>query len=312
MTGHEASWGLVATIKAPARDVLAFAAHHIELGAHRLYIFLDAPNPAAFSPLKAHPKVRVFTCDSDHWARLGRQRPAKHQTRQTYNATFAYGRRPQVTWLAHIDVDEFLWPGTPLGPMLAAQPDSVHCLRVRPVEALAGGGNLFKEYVPAGPDRDRIVEAIYPTYGAFVKGGFLSHVAGKLLVRTGLDDGEFRIHNFFHRGVSNPGAGELDDVRLCHCHAPDWDSWIAAYRYRIARGSYRADLAPNRPVEAGGLTMHELLQGIEQAEGPDGLRAFYDEMHGVRPEVRAALHRHGLLRHHDLQLERLIEKHFGQ
>ncbi|MDG1183118.1 MAG: hypothetical protein P8N30_10455 [Tateyamaria sp.] len=56
-------WGLSATIRAPAPDILRFAAYHLEQGAHRLYLYIDAANPVAYAHLKAHPKVRVQICD---------------------------------------------------------------------------------------------------------------------------------------------------------------------------------------------------------------------------------------------------------
>ena len=66
------------------------------------------------------------------------KRPVKHQVRQTQNATFTYHRKAEVDWLAHIDVDEFLWPAEPLAPLLAALPADIPYARVRPIEALSG------------------------------------------------------------------------------------------------------------------------------------------------------------------------------
>ena len=67
MPDQTTKWGVVATIKAPAQDVLRFAAYHLDLGAHRLFIYLDEPNPEAYAPLKNHSKVRVFSCDDAFW-----------------------------------------------------------------------------------------------------------------------------------------------------------------------------------------------------------------------------------------------------
>ena len=67
-------WGLVATIKAPAAQVLAFAAHHLDLGAHRLFLYLDDENQAAFDALAAHPKCRPVLTDAAYWAKLGMKR----------------------------------------------------------------------------------------------------------------------------------------------------------------------------------------------------------------------------------------------
>jgi hypothetical protein len=130
------TWGVVSTIKAPARDILSFAAYHLELGAHRVIVYLDDENPAAFKVLKAHPKCRVIECDDAYWKRR-KGRPEKHQARQTANATRCYRRGPGVDWLAHIDLDEFLWPQSPLTAQLAMLDDTVISARIRPVEALA-------------------------------------------------------------------------------------------------------------------------------------------------------------------------------
>ena len=34
-------WGIVSTIKASEREILDFAAYHLELGAHRLYLYIN-------------------------------------------------------------------------------------------------------------------------------------------------------------------------------------------------------------------------------------------------------------------------------
>lgn len=297
------TWALAATIKAPLRDILDFAAYHLDLGAHRLFLYLDDPDPATISALKPHPKIRVFACDAAYWRRLGRKRPPKHQLRQTANATHAYARASDADWMIHIDVDEFLWPEEPLSDLLGRLDAATLCARVRPMEALAGDPSLFKGFVPAGPSREAAVERLYPNFGRHVKGGFLSHLAGKLFVRTGLGPVTVKIHNVFRDDEMNPGQAELADVALCHCHARSWEDWIAAFRYRHEKGAYRAELAPNRPREAGGLTLHEVLGHIEADQGEAGLRAFFDEVCAASPDLCRRLETEGLLRRCDLRLD---------
>jgi hypothetical protein len=310
MADKSCKWGTVSTIKADARDILNFAAFHIEQGAHRLYIYLDADCPGAFDLLKSHPKVRVQLRDAAFWERKGGL-PEKHENRQTLNATHAYNRRVEVDWLAHIDVDEFMWSGTtPLASHLSQLSPDVLCARVRPIESLAGNGHAFKGYMPADGSRDKRLKRLYPRFGRHMTGGFLSHVQGKLLVRTGLDDMNIKIHNVYQGSIENPGHTELDAVDLCHVHARDWDDWLQNYRYRLMRGAYAADMAPNRDRAQGGVSKHELLTMIEEAEGEDGLRAFYDELCADTPEFRARLDAEGLLRIRDLNLDTLRRKHF--
>jgi Glycosyl transferase family 2 len=305
-------WGLVATIRAPAKDILNFAAYHLDLGAHRLYLYLDAANPEAFGPLKAHPKIRVITCDDTYWRKSGQPRPAKHQLRQTANATRAYARRAEVDWLIHIDVDEFLWPETTMAQHLEDLGPDIQCARIRPVESLAGDGTVFKGFIPAGRDRAATVERLYPNYGRFMKGGFLSHVAGKLFLRTGLGPLTVRIHNVFNGSEMNPGQTELRQVALCHCHAKNWEDWIAAYRYRLTKGAYREELPPAQPREKGGMRVHDLLNHIESTGGEAGLRGFYNEFCADTPESRAALKAENLLRICDLRLAARRRKHFPE
>ncbi|MFG6582550.1 glycosyltransferase family 2 protein [Sulfitobacter sp. 1A12779] len=303
-------WGLVATILAPAEEIRRFAAYHLEAGAHRLYLYLDAENPEAFESLKAHPKIRVTTCDEAYWQRLCGKRPQKHQVRQSQNATRAYNRADDVDWLIHMDVDEFLVSDRPVDEVLATLPPAQKIARIRPMEALAGDGTAFKTFIPNGPERAQIVSALYPTYGDYVKGGFLSHLAGKVFVRTGMAEVRLQIHNAFQNDMMIDGPEQQPGIDLAHLHAKSWPEWLAAYRYRLEKGSYRADLAPNRPRDRGGLSMHELFSMIESEGGEPGLRAFFDEVCADTPELRETLKDHGLLRLADLDLDAKVSRRF--
>ena len=310
------TWGLSATIKAPAAEIVRFAAYHLGQGAHRLYIYLDDDNPTAFAACKAHPKIRVTHCDDAHWRTLNNgRRPVKHQVRQTFNATHAYNRPAEVDWLIHIDVDEFLVPEKPISEILATQPAEALCARVRPMEALAtdtGFPTHFKAFVPNGKERLRIVRALYPTFGDSIKGGFLSHLAGKVLVRTGLDNVRVQIHNAFQNDVEIPTAERTEEIGLAHFHTRNWDQWIGSFHYRLDRGSYRAELGGNRSTDQGKLTIHQMFQVIFQDSGEAGLRAFFDEVCADTPALRSRLEQHGLLRQADLDLDATISRFFPE
>jgi hypothetical protein len=302
------TWGLVATIRAPALQILRFAAYHLEQGAHRLYLYLDDDNPQAYNPLKDHPKIRVQTCDAAHWKRLGHHRPDRHQVRQSRNATHAHTRRTEVDWLIHMDVDEFLVPRQSLADSLAALGPDQTSARVRPMELLGGSATAFKGFIPPNKARQALVRAIYPQFGKHIRGGFLSHLAGKLFVRTGLPGLTVQIHNAFQGDVMLPDAVELTQVDLAHCHATSWQAWRGAYDYRLEKGSYRAELKP--AAAKGGLSLHDLFHQIEAEAGQAGLRRFYDEVIGDSPDLRARLDAHGLLRLVDLDLDTVTQKHF--
>ncbi len=306
----EAKWGIVSTILAPSEDILRFCAYHLQAGAHRLYIYLDDPEAEVFETLKAHRRIRPTLCTPGYWKKQGGARPVKHQVRQTKNATRAYRRKDEVDWLIHIDVDEFLVSEQPIGEALGALDPEVLCARARPMEVLAGDPTAFKAFMPKSPERDAALRRIYPTYGDFVKGGFLSHVAGKLFVRLGQEGLKLRIHNAFVDGVENPGQVELTQVDLAHLHAKSWEDWLATYRYRLEHGSYRAELGPNRTRKTGGVTMHELFTQIEADGGEGALRAFYDEMCVASPGLIARLDAEGVLKRADLQLDAALNREF--
>ena len=302
-------WGIVATVLAPKAEILRFAAYHLEAGAHRLYIYLDDPNSDAYTDLKAHPKIRVQRCDHVFWDKTLGRRPVKHQVRQSENATHAYHRKTEVDWLAHIDVDEFIVSKQQVSTTLSTLPSTTQCARLRPMEQLVGDKRTFKGFVPANSERNAIVQDIYPEFGAFIKGGFLSHVAGKLFVRTGINDLSWRIHNVFQKDIMNPDQVELDDMSLAHCHAKPWADWLASFRYRLEKGSYRADLPP---AQKGSSSLHDLFRMLEETEGEAGLRRFYDEVAQDSPELQKRLKAHDLLRHVDLGLDAKLARHFPQ
>lgn len=309
MVRDRPTWGIVSMVRGSTGDILRFAAHHLDLGLDRMYIYLDEPNPDAFEALRQHPAISVQSCDDAYWRARKRNRPEKHQLRQTLHATYTY-RNTDLDWLSHIDLDEFLWPSDPIPDLLRAISPGIPAVRMRPIEAIAGAEDLYKAHIPKSPQREALVETLYPNYGGFVLGGFLSHVQGKLFVRTGLENLNYRIHNLFQNKKILPVKTELPQIELCHRHAPDWDQWRAHLRFRLARGSYQAGMTPNVPRDRGGLNMHEVLSWIETEDGTDGLRAFYNEMSGADPQVRMRLEDNDLIRHRPLNLDQKVAKHF--
>lgn len=306
-------WGVVATIKAPTAEIMEFCAHHLELGAHRLFIYLDDDNQQAFDILSAHPKIRPIMTDADYWQKLGMKRRGKHQSRQFENARHAYGRAQDVEWLTHIDVDELLWPDRDLAQILAALPYKCLCARVRPYEALAGGEGPethFKGFSIKQPKRKRETAAIYPSFGAHLNGGFLSHVAGKMFYRTGIADLKVQIHNVFVNDQMNPEQVELTDCKLLHLHAKSWQKFWGAFKYRLKKGSYRSELKPNMPREEGGVSLHELFSNLHQAEGDSGMRRFYDEVCVANQGLKFRLADFDHLYSFELALSAKVARHF--
>lgn len=307
-----ATWGIVSTILAPTPEVLRFVAYHLELGAHRVYVYLDADAPETYAALKAHPKVRVQTCTEAWWIKRNKKRPVQHQVRQSMNATQTYRRKADVDWLGHIDVDEFISPARPVSELLGALPNEVNVARIRPMESLADGdGRAYKAYIPPGPAREDTIARLYPTFGPYLRAGFISHSAGKIFVRTGHSDVSLRIHKAFQREAVLGPEREMAQIDLAHQHAPSWQNWRERYAYRMEHGAYRAVLDPGRKQKSGSLTLNELFNFLEESAGEDGLRSFYEEVTADTPRLREKLDQEGLLRIVDLDLNAALHKHFS-
>lgn len=308
------SWGTVSTMKAPLEAILNFAAWHLELGAHRLYIYLDDDVPETQAALEAHPKIRVKHTDAAYWAKR-KGRPEVSRNRQTANVRHANNRKVECDWLCHIDVDEFLLPASPVADQLADLPQDCLCARVRPVEALAPGEaarpgeTLFKAFHLDQDRRRKEAEACFPTWGRHLSGGFLSHVAGKLFFRTGLKGLHVKIHNMDLRGERNIGERPLTGIELGHFHAADWDHFHDQMRWRLATGSYRPELKAQTRAP-GALNLHALLGMINDTGGEEALKLFFEEVCTATPDLVARLDRHGLLRRHRMELNTLRDRHF--
>lgn len=307
------SWGVICTTNADTQDVLNFCAHHLDIGAERLFIYLDAPNDRTLAALKAHPKIRPVLCDDAWWAKR-KGRPAKHQVRQVLNARHACNRRADVEWLTHIDVDEFLLPERPMHRVLDDMPVTALCGRIRPIEALAPEDDAeeiryFKAMHVDLEERLAASDRVFPKFGPYLSGGFLSHVAGKMVFRAGIGM-KVKIHNCFLDDDDNPGEVAMPEVSLAHLHAESWQEWRKRFDYRLAKGSYRPDLGPPPGRRKGGVNMHQLFNELIASEGEDGLRSFYLEVCAATEALRSRLQAEGLLREVSLDLDAKRGRHF--
>ncbi len=115
-------WGVATTCREPTQLVVAFVAHYVALGASRVHIYLDAPQPDLEQLLDRVPQAQVTVCDDAYWRdHVGKARPRRHQHRQLINAFDAY-KTTDVAWLGHFDADEFLHADVPVAELLSAQP----------------------------------------------------------------------------------------------------------------------------------------------------------------------------------------------
>lgn len=237
-----ASWGLVATVKAPADQVLAFIAHHLSLGADRLWICFDDPEDPAFAQVETLPRVTAILC-TDGWWQANGGRHERHQNRQARNARLTQ-RACDLDWLGHLDVDEFLHASRPVADILSELPADNLALRMDPFEAMHDP-NLPEDIFTArhfrGPLRDAhrfLRTPVLGEYQSILPKGNLSHTAGKCFCRPGVPGVVLRLHAVALRGERLEPPPH-PDLRLLHFHAQDYDAWRRALPFRLDRGAYQ-------------------------------------------------------------------------
>lgn len=301
------TWGVVCTTNAAPDDVARFTAHHLSLGAARIELFLDAPAPETADFLAGHPQVRLTTCDAAYWQASGKTRPEAHQLRQAHNATRAY-RASDLDFLAHVDVDEFLIPEVDIARALRFVPDDCAQARIRPVELLApddGPPRHFKITHRQARRKRAVLDHIYPSYGAYLTGGFISHTSGKVFARTRIPGARLGIHGLRLDGQSVGNEAEMPKLKLAHFHAASFAHFRDRVRFRLDRGSYR------KPEDDEAMRLADVLDFVLETEGETGLRHFFDEVCTDSPALRARLDEHGMLLTHPLDLDAQVAAVFG-
>lgn len=286
------SWGVVATVKAPEEQVLAFIAHHLALGAARIWVYFDDPDDPAYASVSRLRRVTAKRCTNWSWALRG-GRPVSLINRQIRNARHAQ-RKCRLDWLGHIDVDEFLHAHRPVADILGAVPPDLPGLLMEPFEAMydpALPDDIFTARHFRGPlmgaTRD-LQTAIFGQAALVLSKGALSHVLGKGFCRIGFPDAVLRLHAVFVNKLHFHMPFH-PDLRILHFHAQNPESWLRDLPFRLRHGAY------SFPDERA---LKDFLTGASD----DDRRAFYAETMTLTPEKLALLQAHDRLITADLHL----------
>ncbi|MHA3916670.1 glycosyltransferase family 2 protein [Halovulum sp. GXIMD14793] len=305
-----AQWETVTTTCADLLPIKRFVAHHLRMGAAQVTLYLDTPAQDVINGLRNIPRVKVIICDENYWSSYPGGRPDTHQKRQEINATQAY-EKSSNEWLAHIDIDEFLFARKrPLGMTLErAKPDCA-IARFRPVEALtfADGVNweakyyYFKSRILEHEDPS-VAKYLYPELGPSQPSGLLGHKIGKVIVRTGLPDPTFRIHGFDSCGERLPRRLDQHGVVLCHFYSFDLLDWLPPPTRESGNVSY------NR----AGKQQKKLYRRLRQDTGlkDHQLTELIRDFNTASPDLLRRLRKHRKLLKLRLDFNGSIEKVFG-
>lgn len=302
------TWGICVQVKAPLVAVETFVAWHLELGADWIAIYFDDPGDPAADAMEGIDKIKVFRCHAKHWAKVKGFRPDLKTVRQVYNARHAYGRA-RTDWLAHIDVDEFLWPVRPdgdIGPwdqvtgrLLARTSSHQTHLRLRPHEALTNPNGTAPSHFRApvqGEDRGTVERDLFGPYAIALNKGMMSHSVGKAISRTGLPGFQPRLHIPRVQGKKLPGIPFCDEIALLHYHAHDRDDWLSHVEYRARLGAYSG---------------RNESRTFYQSASREALIAFYDAVQVAHPDMVAKLAAANMLLRADPRLDEARARVFG-
>jgi len=302
-------WGTVSTIRAPLCDIARFAAFHLDLGAAEVNIYLDVPDPKTADFFAAHKAVRVAQCTDDYWSGKPEKARSTHQLRQAFNASHCY-RNTGLDWLAHIDVDEFLLAPQSIAQLLASAPADAAFARLRPAEMLAQpdpwvGPSHFKLTGQEVGLEKSVIRDFYPEFGPYVPEGFLSHIGGKNIARTGLANIRLGLHHLQQNGARVANGHPLTSAHIGHAHAPSWEVFQQHMTFRMRKGSYRRK--PNETMKVA-----DILDLISAEDGDAGLRRFFDELCQASPALLAHLSAHDMLLTASLDLDEKVARWFGE
>ncbi|WP_424940777.1 glycosyltransferase family 2 protein [Aliiroseovarius sp. S253] len=227
------SWSVVSTIREPLPLVLAFACHHLRMGAQRVHLFFDDPNDPAAEVMAAIPGVDVTLCDDNHWNALDQEkRPSWQTRRQTLNANII-AQKQNTDWLLHADADEFLWAPDGIEEELAHAETWLHIPNLERVWTAPENGIFDGAFRASGLTIARMGEVYGPAH-SYLQNGLSGHTSGKAMAR--LADRKFiAIHAVKEefQGKALPGRTKAR-ARILHFDGMTARHWLLkSLRYAI-------------------------------------------------------------------------------
>jgi hypothetical protein len=277
------TWVVASTVKADAVEVAQFVAHHLALGASRVYLFFDDPADPSLNLCDHLERVTSVPCSTAYWQRIAGRRPRQIETRQIKNCFEVYANT-KADWVLAIDVDEFVESDYNLSQLLSLMPPQSPLFRLEPFEALASEEEnadvhfrRSNRHVVGG---EEAVADIYGRYASFFHRGMISHAGGKCFFRTGFAGLKPKLHSAEIGEKSAPAQRFSEYARLLHFHMTDFEAWQKKLNYRLENRSYKS---------ADGLL--EFLKGATQAQR----REFFEATHLATPQHREDLDRYRLL-----------------
>lgn len=270
------SWGVVATVRAPASMINFFVQHYLNLGAHEVFIYLDDINYNSASEIYPHEKLVIVDCDDDYWSLQG-GKPVGIEKKQCLN--YAHARKAMFSsWSIHVDIDELICSPFSIGLLLNALPGRFFSIQVRPLEAiytsLIEQSEVYsaKYFKLQTMDKKFLNDLFGAEWVSLGKRGFFAHDKGKSFVRTNHDIDGWYIHTPSPKNKGLLRSLEVRGVELLHFECQDPQSFIEKIKRRLNGATVTQRLSPT------GQRKLEMFRGIYQQKGDEGLIDVYKQL----------------------------------
>ncbi len=182
-----ASWSVICFANEEPEHLKAFVAWHLGLGAEKIHLMLDNPDPGIVDMFSHLPQVDARAFPPSYWPKPTDKAEVGRQDRHNALSTLAYH---EVTsdWAIHIDVDEFLFPSGPVDTLLDQIPRDHPAIRIYAADRLLPDGythwasDFYR--MPTSERYPDWLGEIYDFPDQFMF-GLRGHSNGKLFIRAG-------------------------------------------------------------------------------------------------------------------------------
>jgi hypothetical protein len=275
----------------------AFVDWYKAAGFGRIFLYFDDPADPMIAALAGDPAVTAVACDAAFWQGCGQERRNAIEARQRVVYADAYARHSSG-WIMFCDADEFVWSPQPVARIAAGAPDRQRVIRAITSEPAWGPDDsdeadfsaTYLRHPVWGPKWRQLGPQLYGDRAGLFFRGMLGHVAGKYLLRAGLDVADIATHRArFTDGLYSDVHTPAGDVKLqlIHYDAQSYPHWRAKLDRRLVR---------NHPYAGqSGYRRRQIAAYAERRQDDAAARALFRSLYALDRRQIGLLAHHGLL-----------------
>lgn len=285
-----------------AMQLVQWCNFHLNAGADKLYVALDAPDEELVSWLPTSSRIHWEVIDEPAWSTHypADSRNVERKQVDGFRWMARMAAREGHTYLAFVDADELIALSEPFVDMAARFSDTLAL--ILPVREMwySVGDDTDEPFaatlaVPKSSARRVNWSRAFGWRAQFLRNGLLGHDAGKTIYRLPLNAGSISVH----RPVSGTLVARSAQVpnssgQLLHYDCGSVATWNAKWSSRLTGGTVATGLGPQRRAQQR-LFAHALRQP------PGDQEAFFREFYSLDSDARTILDHGGLLERIDLR-----------